>query len=84
MSKQVTIYTTRHCPHCARAKGLLRSKNITFKEVDLTEDDNTRTKLEKQTGWMTVPMIFVGDEFLGGARELDELEAKGELGKKLA
>lgn len=81
--KPITIYTTKYCPHCVLAKSLLKNKNISFKEIDITNDDATRDKIEKQTGWMTVPMIFIGDEFLGGADDLFALETNGGLEKKL-
>lgn len=81
--KKVTVYTTDYCPYCSRAKRLLQSKNIIFSEVDLTRDEALREKLEEQTGWMTVPMIFIGDEFIGGYDNLAELEAEGLLDEKL-
>ena len=82
-AKKVTIYTTQHCPHCVRAKALLESKKIAFKNVDLTDDDAQREKLTEQTGWMTVPIIFIGDEFIGGANELYALDSSGQLTSKL-
>ena len=83
MPKPVTVYTTQYCPHCTRAKNLLKRKNIIFKEVDVTDDTAAREKIEKQTGWMTVPMIFIGDEFIGGADALQELENAGKLDGKV-
>ena len=62
MPKQATIYTTRYCPHCRRAKKFLKSKNIPFVEMDITEDQAKREEIEKRTGWMTVPLIFIGEE----------------------
>ena len=52
--------------------------------IDLSEDDAARDELQKKTGWMTVPMIFIGDEFIGGAQELSALDASGELTKKVS
>ena len=82
-TKQVTIYTTIYCPYCSRAKNLLKRKGIAFKEVDVTEDQALRDKLEKKTGWMTVPMIFIGDDFIGGSDELHALEESGKLEERL-
>lgn len=62
-----------------RAKGLLAGKGAEFEEIDLSDDDQTREKLREQTGWMTVPMIFIGEKFIGGADELFALESSGEL-----
>lgn len=83
MSREVIVYSTQYCPHCTRAKNLLKSKNIEFKEVDLTNDEKQRESLREQTGWMTVPMIFIGDEFIGGADDLFELDNDGQLEAKV-
>ena len=82
--KKVKIYTAQHCPHCKRAKSLLQSKKVEFEEIDVTNDDKTRNAIEQQTGWMTIPMIFIGGEFIGGADKLYELEAEGKLDSKLS
>jgi glutaredoxin 3 len=37
---KVTIYTTSLCPYCHMAKELLRSKSVTFEEVDVTGSGN--------------------------------------------
>jgi glutaredoxin 3 len=79
MSKPVTIYTTRSCPHCARAKDLLKRKGISFQEIDVTEDKEKRDEAEERYGWMTVPIIIIGDHCIGGAEELYRLESSGEL-----
>lgn len=78
MSK-VTVYTTRYCPHCARAKNLLKRKGITYEEIDITEDARKRQELEERYGWMTVPVVIINDQFIGGANELRELEQSGKL-----
>lgn len=83
MAKTVKIYTTQYCPFCSRAKELFKKKNVPFQEIDLTNDSAIREKLEKQTGWMTVPMIFIGDEFIGGFDDVYALEQKGQLDVKL-
>ena len=83
MAAPVTVYTTQFCPYCTRVKELLRSKKIAFSEVDLTNDHARREEIQGKTGWMTVPMIFIGDEFVGGSDDLHALAASGELDKKL-
>ncbi len=83
MTKSVTIYTTRACPHCLRAKDLLKRKGISFREVDVTEDRGKREEAEKRYGWMTVPIIVMGDKCVVGADELYRMERSGELEKYL-
>lgn len=83
MAKKITIYSTTYCPHCARAKRLLEEKNIAYEEIDLTDDSQKREELTLKFNWMTVPMIFIGDEFIGGADRLAALNDSGELDQKL-
>lgn len=80
MSK-VIVYTTRYCPHCARAKNLLKKKGISFEEIDVTNDSQKRQDAEKRYGMMTVPIIVIGDKWVGGADELHALEQAGKLDK---
>lgn len=82
--KPVIIYTTDYCPHCRQAKNLLTKKNIPFKEIDITHDDQKRNELEAKTSWMTVPLIFIGGKFIGGADQLHQLENAGELDRLLS
>ena len=81
--KEVKVYTTNYCPYCQRAKNLLKRKGIDFREIDLTDNDLEREELTEKTGCMTVPMIFIGDEFVGGFDDLNALDASGELDKKV-
>jgi len=66
MAKPVKVYTTQFCPHCTRAKRLLENKGAAYEEIDLTSDDAKRDEMQEKTGWMSVPMIFIGNEFIGG------------------
>ncbi len=75
----VTLYTTRFCGYCVRAKRLLSKRGISFEEISLEGDHTRRMELVKQTGWRTVPMIFVGEEFIGGSDELHKLDRSGKL-----
>lgn len=83
MAAKVRLYSTQFCPFCVKAKALLNSKQVDFEEIDLTNDDTKRGELAAQTGWQTVPMIFIGDEFVGGCSELYELDSQGVLDQKL-
>jgi glutaredoxin 3 len=77
--KSVKIYTTETCPYCQRAKRLLQKKNVPYEEIDVSSDDDARTRLMQSTGRRTVPQIFIGDRYVGGSDELQALEARGEL-----
>ncbi|MFA6600302.1 MAG: glutaredoxin 3 [Candidatus Omnitrophota bacterium] len=84
MPKAVRIYTKQVCPYCRRAKELLKSKEVAFEEVDVSEDQAKRDELAAKTGMATVPLIFIGDQFVGGSDDLQELEDSGKLDGMLA
>ncbi|MEN8164895.1 MAG: glutaredoxin domain-containing protein [Acidobacteriota bacterium] len=76
----VTIYTTAVCPFCIAAKRLFDNLGVEFSEVRLDRDPALRMRLaEENDGWRTVPMIFVGDRFIGGFMEARNLHKEGRL-----
>ena len=81
--KAVKIYTKSYCPYCTRAKALLNEKKIPFVEVDIEGDADGAEKLFAQTGFRTVPQIFIGEECIGGFDALSALERNGELSAKV-
>jgi glutaredoxin 3 len=82
-SAPVTLYTWANCPFCVRAKNLLKSKNISFEEINLDGKDEELKALRERTGFRTVPQIFVGEEFVGGFTELAALDGSGKLDEML-
>jgi glutaredoxin 3 len=68
---KVEIYTKNNCIWCDRAKLLLDSKDIEFKEIDLS-DDQTREKFYNSIGEnvKTVPQIYIDDLRIGGYQDL--------------
>jgi glutaredoxin 3 len=80
----VEIYVTDNCAYCVRAKALLRRKNVSFKEIDVTSDPAKRAWLMETTGQRTVPQIFIDGHGVGGADDLFALEREGKLDGLLA
>lgn len=77
------MYTTTICPYCIRAKMLLKAKGVTFEEINVSGDHDTRDWLVEVTGRRTVPQIFINEESIGGFDEMRALDLAGELDKKL-
>jgi glutaredoxin 3 len=73
------MYTTDWCPYCARARGLLEKKGVTYTEIDVDVVPGARTEMTARGGGDTVPQIFIGGQPLGGSDELHALEAAGRL-----
>lgn len=83
--QSVTIYTTRTCPFCARAKDLLTKKAVTFDEIDVGADPSLREKMtQRANGRRTVPQIFIGNHHVGGCDDLFALDAARKLDPLLA
>jgi len=78
MSK-ITVYSTDPCSFCARAKDLLDKRGVAYEEVNLAKDPAGRDELLARTGMLSFPQILVGDEILGGFRELIMADQNGRL-----
>ena len=77
--KKVTIYTTTYCGYCRLAKHLLENEEVSFTEIDVTNDDAKRQWLVQTTGHRTVPQIFVDEQPIGGYTDLHELVKKNQF-----
>ncbi len=76
----VVIYTTTHCGYCRSAKAWFDARGVSFREVDVTGDDEARqTLVERSGGQRTVPQIFVGEVHVGGYSDLVALDAAGKF-----
>lgn len=77
--KTVKIYTTTYCPYCQRAKAFFSSLNIPYQEIDVENNNELREELIEKYNWRTVPMIFIGEEFIGGFDDLTKLHGEGKF-----
>jgi glutaredoxin 3 len=79
----VTVYSTTYCGYCRAAEDLLRRQNIPFEKIDVTNDPATREALvARANGRRTVPVIFHGDEVIGGYVELAAMIRSGEFERR--
>ena len=80
MNKIVIIYTSSLCGYCYRAKSLLKSKSILFKEIDIDFDYEKRDEMvKKSSGRTSVPQIFFKNHHIGGCDDLFRLERENGL-----
>ena len=75
----IVIYTTGFCPYCYRAKGLLDSKNVEYKEIDVTMNASKRLEMSLIAGSRSVPQIFVDGKHIGDCDGIHMLEQQGIL-----
>jgi glutaredoxin 3 len=80
----ITMYTTRWCGYCVRAKALLDARGLAYEEINLDDDPGFRATLQELTGGWTVPQILIGDQPIGGYTELWRLDRDGRLDALLA
>ena len=82
--KSVTIYTTDHCSLCTSAKTLLDRRGISYEEINLARDADSRERLSSMTGMFTFPQIVIDEQSIGGFAELLAADRDGRLGELLA
>ncbi len=72
-----TVFSRPGCPHCARAKGMLRDAGIEFEELVLNHDYSDRT-LRAVASATSYPQVFINGEHVGGSDDLEKwLKTKG-------
>ncbi|CAM9669068.1 unnamed protein product [Phaeothamnion confervicola] len=70
----VVVFSWSRCPFCLKAKAVLGealdADQFTVMELDQRPDgDAIRSELSKMTGRTSVPQIWIGQEFVGGAND---------------
>lgn len=81
----VTVYSTRICVYCMRAKALLQSRHIAYTEYLVDQEPARRVEMQQKSGGRrSVPQIFIGDRHIGGYDDLYALDRRGELDRLLA
>ena len=85
--KEIVIYTLDYCTYCKKAEMLLNSKNLKYKKIDVTSNEEEyRDKLGKYydiQGKVTLPQVIIGGKRIGGYDVLEKLNNSGELDKLL-
>lgn len=75
----IEVYSTPNCPFCVSAKALLNSKNLSFKEIDVSDNFESLQKMVKLSGQRSVPQIFINNQSIGGFDELSQMNTDGNL-----
>ncbi|WP_108813353.1 glutaredoxin 3 [Loktanella sp. Alg231-35] len=81
----VEIYTKPTCGFCLMAKRLLKTKGVSFAEVNITAQPKRRAEMiQRANGRSTVPQVFIDGAHVGGFDDLSALERGGKLDALLA
>jgi glutaredoxin 3 len=82
---RVEIYTKAFCPYCSRALSLLKGRGVPYDEHDVTMGGSLKAEMvERTSGRLTVPQIFIGDAHIGGCDDLVDAERTGKLDRLLS
>ena len=79
MSTAVTLYTTRFCPYCIRARNLLDHKGVAYQDIAVDNDPQLRREMMIRSGRDTVPQIWIGEHHIGGFDDMQLLDRQGRL-----
>ena len=64
VSEPITMYTTRWCPDCRRAKSFLKERAVEFREVNIETDEAAEAVVIKvNNGKRKVPTFAVGERY---------------------
>jgi len=83
--KKVFMISKEYCPYCAMAKLVLTYYEIRpeFKEIleigQRADSTEIMEYMEKLTGASSVPRLFIGGKFVGGASDIMSLHLSGKL-----
>jgi glutaredoxin-like YruB-family protein len=75
MEKKVKVYSTPGCNNCRMTKEFIKSKNIDFEDINIAENVEARNWLIEKTGYISAPVIQIGNEFIIGfdRKKIDSL-----------
>ena len=72
----VVMFSKPGCPHCARAKAVLRDNSVRFTDISQDKTINTSV-LMAVSGDMTWPQVFIGGKLIGNADAVEAHFSKG-------
>lgn len=81
---KVIVFSRVGCPYCKKAKELLVSKSIDYKDYSIdtmgSDGEALFAEMTKATGGHdTFPAIYVNKVFVGGNSDLQEANTNGKL-----
>ena len=77
---------TPDAPQCGfsmAVSNILKILEVTFKGVNVLENQNLREGIKIYSDWPTIPQLYVKSEFIGGCDIIKEMYENGELSKLL-
>ncbi len=75
---------TPDAPQCGfsmATSNILKVLEVSFKGVNVLENQNLREGIKVFSDWPTIPQLYVKNEFIGGCDIIKEMYESGELAK---
>ena len=75
---------TPDAPQCGfsmATSNILKVLEVSFKGVNVLENQNLREGIKVFSDWPTIPNLYVKNEFIGGCDIVKEMYESGELAK---
>tara|TARA_B100001063_G_scaffold74465_1_gene68716 strand:+ start:222 stop:554 length:333 start_codon:yes stop_codon:yes gene_type:complete len=75
---------TPDAPQCGfsmAVSNMLKILEVSFKGINVLEDQSIREGIKSFSDWPTIPQLYVSKEFIGGCDIVKEMYESGELKK---
>ena len=72
------------CGFSARIAQILNASGVEYAAMDILPDPRIRQVLSAESGWPTIPQLFVNGELVGGCDIVTELYQDGKLKELVA
>ena len=75
---------TPDAPQCGFSmaiSNILKILDVSFKGINVLENENLRQGIKEFSDWPTIPQLYVKKEFIGGCDIVKEMYENGELKK---
>ena len=83
-SNRVVLFMkgTQQFPMCgfsARATAILQDLGVSFKDINVLEDEEIRQGIKDYGNWPTIPQLYIDKKLIGGSDIMMEMFQAGEL-----
>ena len=78
---------TPEVPQCGFSMAIaniLKILNVSFKGINVLENNELRESIKKYSDWPTIPQLYIKGEFVGGCDIVKEMFENNELQKLLS
>ena len=78
---------TPEVPQCGFSMAIaniLKILNVSFKSINVLENNELRESIKKYSDWPTIPQLYIKGEFVGGCDIVKEMFENNELQKLLS